>query len=951
MADVRFAAWAQPPLARAVGRVDRNGGPDGGGALPAGVVRPAVSVSGPQPFDVDGPALRLLGPDEVTGLAPGAVGRVEPAPGTADAVAEHLAAVELAVPELPWLLTPARAGDDQRLRPWIVLVVVETTYPDPPPVPVLDAPVDELPDLRDSWAWAHVQQPAPDATPPPGLERLVGRPVARLLCPRRLAPGRHYRACIVPAFARAGDGYGPAWDVRRPGRVRLPVYHQWTFSTAATSGSFADLVSRLVPARGVERDGLGRRLVDVSDPWPGDGPTPGAGGAPGWTVAVSGALRPPGPGPQPPDDEVQAYLTERLRRHLDAPADRLATTAAAGDRTGAVAPPIYGGRHLGRDRVDPPPPDGGPPAAPDWVAELNLSVPARVAAGLGAEYVRAHDEALMAAAWDQLGAVREANRLRATAALAGAVGEAVHRRHVATLTAGEAVALAAPAAARLRLADGPTLATEVAVSPLPDAAASAAFTRLLRPAGRVARVARTRPGSIVGRGLQGSVRVPDPAPVLARLDVVAGMATGSTDVVAVAGAARLAVDSTAAAWQVVRARAVAEVAAVNGLADAGGVVAAAVASIGPVDDRAVRGADVGALRTALAPQLAAVAEAMTTLAVTVGADAGGGGRAVTPFGVPVEAGTLRDQLVTALVPGDRLARRLASRVTVPPALDRPGLEPVMASPDFPVPAALALLVTDREWFLPGIGSFPVDRVAALEPDGRFIESYLAGLNHELQRELRWREYPTDGRGTAFRRFWPHPDGSVDADPMHTWRGRLGHNLARPAGGLTVLLVRGEVLRRFPDIVVAAAPATAPGRLDPDPARWEEPAFVVRLSDDTSLYAFARGADELVAAPGWFLVFQEHTYRLRFGFADGPAESFERWDQLGWPSSEPADPPAPGAVPTDGRGFARAGAAVAPPAGDTTGARWGTDAADVARIALRRPFRVAVPASALLIGTA
>ena len=34
---------------------------------------------------------------------------------------------------------------------------------------------------------------------------------------------------------------------------------------------------------------------------------------------------------------------------------------------------------------------------------------------------------------------------------------------------------------------------------------------------------------------------------------------------------------------------------------------------------------------------------------------------------------------------------------------------------------------------------------------------MVGLNHEMARELLWREYPTDQRGSYFRQFW---DASV-----------------------------------------------------------------------------------------------------------------------------------------------------------------------------------------------
>ena len=30
---------------------------------------------------------------------------------------------------------------------------------------------------------------------------------------------------------------------------------------------------------------------------------------------------------------------------------------------------------------------------------------------------------------------------------------------------------------------------------------------------------------------------------------------------------------------------------------------------------------------------------------------------------------------------------------------------------------------------------------------------MVGLNHEFARELLWREYPTDQRGSYFRQFW------------------------------------------------------------------------------------------------------------------------------------------------------------------------------------------------------
>ena len=73
----------------------------------------------------------------------------------------------MAAPDLPWLYTPA-APSAQGLRPWLVLVVVREQAGvslDTPagslPLLRIDTPAvvaDELPDLADSWAWAHVHR-------------------------------------------------------------------------------------------------------------------------------------------------------------------------------------------------------------------------------------------------------------------------------------------------------------------------------------------------------------------------------------------------------------------------------------------------------------------------------------------------------------------------------------------------------------------------------------------------------------------------------------------------------------------------------------------------------------------------------------------------------------------------------------------------------------------------
>lgn len=498
MADLTFSSFLQGPLGEAIEAVDTMG------ALPTPRFRPSVSLqrsgeSGPQV--VRGPDLGLLGPGDVAALAPGTVVRSEPAPGAVDVEPNYVACVEVQPAELPWVLTPARAAGG-RLRPWLVLVVVDaqgTSLEDVQPLPTISAPVAQLPDLRDSWGWAHVQ-------------RSSGTPIARLICPRRLDPNVAYLACLVPAFASGRDaGLGKtlaadhqlAWDVERDTTVQLPVYHHWTFHTGP-QGDFEELVHRLGPA---DREALrvsSTRLVDVRQPWMSDA----ALSETAQLLGISGALQPFGdPPPSEPAAQpaVLAAIDTRLRAQLDAPAEAL-THAAAGDETGTLAPPLYGAQHVLQNLVE---------SDPAWIAQLNTSVAQRIAAGLGATYVRVHQEELMAKAWAQVGEIREANRRRALVELSTAVAEMVHDKQVSALGDGELIAFTAPASARTRTSDTTTLSLELNMSMMTDGMATTAFARRIRPGSKLSRRTGVTMQTIVGRAMAGEVSVPDQQPVLA----------------------------------------------------------------------------------------------------------------------------------------------------------------------------------------------------------------------------------------------------------------------------------------------------------------------------------------------------------------------------------------------------------------------------------------------------
>jgi len=257
----------------------------------------------------------------------------------------------------------------------------------------------------------------------------------------------------------------------------------------------------------------------------------------------------------------------------------------------------------------------------------------------------------------------------------------------------------------------------------------------------------------------------------------------------------------------------------------------------------------------------------------------------------------------------------------------------------------------QEWLIPGLDQVPPNSVALLSTNWPFVESFLVGLNHEMARKLLWNGYPTDQRGSYFRHFWDirtRTDGTTDPEvgPLHQWTRALGDNRLR-SGDPLLLLVRGELIRRYPNVVVYAAQADAarqPG------ATEKQPIFFGRLDPDVALFGFDLDATVARGNPGWFFVLQEHPSEPRFGLA-APKTAWgtqpANWQAIGW------DHLAQNAGALAAFRYVDLNATLPqnPATADATGAVWhaagGSRAADLAHITLRRPKRLAIHASTLV----
>jgi hypothetical protein len=228
---------------------------------------------------------------------------------------------------------------------------------------------------------------------------------------------------------------------------------------------------------------------------------------------------------------------------------------------------------------------------------------------------------------------------------------------------------------------------------------------------------------------------------------------------------------------------------------------------------------------------------------------------------------------------------------------------------------------------------------------------MVGANHEMARELLWRGFPTDLRGTYFRHFWgasgesnrARPD---DLPPLHQWSAgkRLGGNLHDGhVEGQLVLVFKGDLLRRFPNTIIYAVQAVngGLGTAEKHPihrgAAGDDAVFLI--FDLTEKQARGGPAPAGDGGAGWFFVMQEQATEARFGLdpiatVTPPAV----WSDLGWEH-----------VKVTGGGYLNVAASGAALSGvkQPAGLAWGFNAAHMAEIALQRPFRIAMHARRLL----
>ncbi|MGW6572410.1 hypothetical protein ACWGAN_09535 [Streptomyces sp. NPDC054945] len=861
----------------------------------------------------------------------------------------------------------------------------------PLPYVIVADPAACLPPAEQLGAWAHVHvngaldDPLVSEPPdmPGALDRLrevlrtdPDQACSRLICPRHLQPNTPYDAFLVPAF-ETGRLTGTGSDIPDgtpatlaswgPGRagLHLPYYHRWSFRTGP-AGDFEHLVRQLKPRRPDPR--VARLDVDVLRPGPGLPPIDAPAGL-GGVLKLGGALRIPGREPDvwdnwdgrfalpPPARPYPHPFQEALAGLVNLADAYLRSTPAAAHRELAarlaragvadmepstqvdpvITPPLYGRWHARTARLlsD----DGGRPLPEplkrNWVHRLNLDPRFRIAANFGTQVVQARQEEFMAAAWQQVGDVLAANHRIRAAQLAREIGHALQGKHLPPLPAqsppggaraaaavvaaqsGRALRLTAPANFRVRTAvaprragsaagSGPPVAVghQVATSRVAAAPLSPEMRRMMRPGARLMRALFPH-----GPSLLAGAEAPDA--LVPKMDRASNPVTAAPE------------KGTPSA--LVTPQDVADVLH-PGAPPPGEDPEAQLPTCGafrislPVEGFVPEPG--GADSEEAARFKAGLREVRLSLeAAAVGARAD----ARDPLGVTRASEAMLTGLqADTTVPRNFLAEvRLPGRLT--PFAER--FMEVMAHPVIDLPMYRSLVDMSVDTFVPNLGLVPPNSVTLLAPDQEFIEAYLVGLNHEMSRELLWREFPCDQRASVFRQFWDprsdlpqageRPDEQrdrlYDIPAIDTWdpKSRLGSHDQRDkqSGGTgeeddLVLVIRGELLRKYPTAVVYAHRADWARDEDGTEHRDRErvladipdgdrppahlvklPVFEAKVEPDITLLGFdltpSAAKGERPLDPGWFFVIEERPGDPRFGADEVPAGPLEVWNDLAW----------------------------------------------------------------------
>lgn len=1019
-AEYKFFSWARKGISSNIAEKDTLGKSDGVQTERASV---PVNITLNTNIPVPQKNFTLLGPGDIIGIHDDMIIRCEPRNGVSNFEPNYFPYVEFYDEDFPWRYTPASAGGvaDMSLRPWISLIVLkEDEFEDTP----LQSPLKSImvknmaaiqpPDELHLWAHMHSNLKNEETTFEKYIESLAVQVksdpdgvYSRIMCPRKLDANVMYHAFLIPTFetgrmAALGQpikgipAQKPAWKSGL-NEVELPVYFRWAFRTGANY-DFESLVKLIEPRVMDKRVGV--RPMDCSKPGY-------------FKLNSSEEIPPPNPvsillegAVKAPTAESTTIIPNEFQSSLSELVNLNRTQVEKHDEDPVVSIPFYGMYHAMRKDLNKPGEKIIPVFDPNsdvWYNDLNRDPRNRVPAGFGVKAVQDGQEKFMDQAWDQLSDVLEANRKSRLAQVMSAVMGTSFDKNIKNLPREKVLSVTRSLASKI-LVSNFTVKKQISQSRVPEALFMTPTQKLMRVNSSISR-------SLIKSGaanLTVTTLANDTNKVAgitsASIDKFTPIAafSGVTTGVPSASIAKLNIWSTVSNidtqfhFQTVKESSggfknilvtKATTPATNVSATHVGTPAGSIRNIRNVP---VTGTMAGHIPVSVSnvrqPPVSIAINENYQAAYTENNVRFGWSESI-PEKPLIDIPALSSSTLASIKPLNAYKSMLSKLiiwgkgVVVPPADD---MLPAMAYPDFPAPTYKLLIDRDKELLLPNLEFIQPNTFSLLRTNQKFIESYLVGLNYEMGRELLWREYPTDMRGSYFRQFWDvkgviaPTTSSEDAEalkdiaPIHTWKktNQLGKNNARDKQGDSeqlVFVVRGDLLKKFPNTLIYAQKAfkDANGKwfihkdLD-DNALAKEVRFVLYQADippDIKLLGFdltineAAGVDAVSDFPqnneGWFFVIAEVPGEPRFGmdisFDPDLLNNKVTWNDLSWENFDEGNIPFISGTKLPKK---PGGVAFTVAVQDQAGT-WGRSAADMATILLQRPVMIAVHATEML----
>lgn len=631
--------------------------------------------------------ITLFGPGDLLGINENLISRIAPATNTNNFEPALTPFIEFSEPDFLWRFSSLQTPDKKNWIPWITLIILKTENGKeegefvkvqqtdkllPPTIQL--KPNTILPDLKESWRWAHVHQLDIAVSSPEQISKIFksapGKAVCRLLSPRKLKPQVKYHAFLVPAFkigAEAAMGITNGvedrtlltWEHPAAGTgIVLPYYFDWEFGTG-TEGGFEFLVKKLKPT---ELENMGTRSIDCSNPGYGMEEE-------GLELKLEAALKsldtdiqPWGMDSTDESDPLSKEKQEALANLLNKREEKIERENGETETRLRVTPPVYGEWYAAMEGVSL---KVNPQNRSHWLDELNLDFRHRAAAGLGVQFIKDNQENLMKAAYEQLSKVKHVNQELNLGRFGREVSTAMYNR--------------------LNRMDP---------------------TQLFKIALPVQNKTTYQPGKTIGSFLANS-----------------SITNNLFKVKANKYFSKMKVSEANQAFKPVN----------NSQLVSSGFTVLGMKNPQHKFDTKIS-------------------------------------KAVKAAEVEIWPADMVQKTISSLDPkatiesrmGNRIARfrRIEKAATTPDASEDV-LHPIKWYPEFHRPMYHFLRDLSQEYILPGLENVPQNTVGLLQTNRRFIEAFMVGLNHEMASELRWREFPTDLRGSYFRSFWDTSIYSVD----------------------------------------------------------------------------------------------------------------------------------------------------------------------------------------------